>query len=1018
MLGESGMNQNRGVGVLSASVIALVVGLGLCAPAQGASLIEANGRTSRDLIASCFERPFLTDADMRIYHTNTRGRLATDGGPVLFAYPGIQKVLVDGKGMPVARRAPNLIQVRMTAGVHDVEIVGSDSAIVFDLPKGLEPEMQPVSDVETFNQRARALDPGDELVVKNGVYTGWATALVEGKGTAEKPVVIRPETPGGVIFRGRTHIRLTGRHIVFKGFRFDHAGPAHVLYLIEGEHIRVTQCQFTSCGDAGRTYSHIVRITRNCHRSRVDHCYFTTSKSISVGLRIFGADDLPSHNRIDHNIFRDIFRYWGNGQENIQLGGPSRCTVSEARVHTLVDHCLFDNAWGDSETISNKSSNNTIRYNVAANCLYSAFTIRSGNDIRFEGNVMANSGGGVRVFGDRLIIANNLFLNLLDGGITLLPGTDDSRLRTAATNTLIAHNTFVDCPVSAIGAERESPASPVGVESITILNNLIAGNQGQLVDLVAAKDIEMRGNLMWPTGLAKTGQQGSGVLLADPHLEGSGAAIQPGRSSPAVDAAMPLKQIELDRWGRPRPAGRAPDIGADEIGAVARPFDMLPEIPPPPVLMPDLYKGEYGFSVGLDSEFRLVDGSLEAASPLPDGFVMSWDYLPEQWASRASLTFSAGKDGGGYTLSWGGADSEGRPLGVITLHRGSASEWVADGPDIVHHRMSYHRSRRPKRSERPPEKWYRFLLIKHQRMVWLALPGRRGSTVMPVVPVLVWQDADEPFGGPGLRIEQTGGGVWRNVEVWRLEQATDAAPPAPVDLTARSRGVGRVALRWKHGKPGYISCTYEVHRLSRVGSRPTDANRIAGRIVGTGYDDFEPPVGQTLYYKVRARDVLGRTSRFVEASVRPDRAGPMYTYLPAGLAEEVQPPLALERESGDGPELLVVPPNAGSLFKGPVKEGLARYEFRVPLAGQYALWGLARGPDGSSDSFYFSLDDPAQASYRGWSTGVQDTWMWRPVWQKELAAGKHTVRIKHRETGPLIKALLVTDDLDFVPPPQ
>ena len=302
------MKDDRGVWVLVASAIALVMGLGLPASVNGTGLIEADGRTFRDVIASCFGRPFQTDADMRIYHTNTKGHVATDGEPVFFSYPGIQDVLVNGEPLPVVQRGPNLIQVRMAAGVHDVEVVALDTPIVFDLPEGLEHETPPVSDIDAFNEQAEALRPGDELIIKNGVYTGWATALVEGKGTAGKPVIIRPETPGGVIFRGRTHIRLTGRHIVFKGFRFDHAGPAHVLYLIEGEHIRITQCQFTSCGDAGRTFSHIVRITRNCHRSRVDHCYFTTSKSISVGLRIIGADDLPTHNRIDHNIFRDIFR--------------------------------------------------------------------------------------------------------------------------------------------------------------------------------------------------------------------------------------------------------------------------------------------------------------------------------------------------------------------------------------------------------------------------------------------------------------------------------------------------------------------------------------------------------------------------------------------------------------------------------------------------------------------------------------------------------------------------------------
>ena len=993
-----------------------VLRLALVASAAESGFAEVGGRRYRDVIATCFRRPFLTDADMRIYFTDTRGRVATDGGPVLFSYPGIEQVLVNGKRLPVLRQAANLVQVCTATGVHDVEIVGSESALVFDLPKSFESETRPVSDVAGFNRRAKTLKPGDELVVRNGVYTGWAAALVEGKGTAEKPVVIRPETPGGVIFRGRTHVRLTGRHIVFKGFRFDHAGPAHVLYLINGENIRVTQCQFSSCGDSGRTFSHIIRITRNCHRNRIDHCYFTASKSIGVGLRLFGVEDLARDNRIDHNIFRDIFKYWGNGQENIQLGGPSNCDVADATVRTLVEYCLFDNAWGDSETISNKSSSNTIRYNVAANCLFSAFTIRSGYDVRFEGNVMVNSGGGVRVFGERHVIVNNLFLNLLDAGVTFQTGTEYRRKPNAKTGTLVAHNTFVNCPVAAVGAERETPAYPTGVKGVIVRNNLMTSNQGQLIDLLAAKDVDVRGNLMWVTGGAKTGQRGRDVLLAAPRLEGTGVAIQPARSSPAIDAAKPLEQVKLDRWSRRRPAGRAPDIGADETGAGERPLDMLPEIPPPPLLMPDLHKGEYAFAVGDGSRLKLVDRSLEVESPLPADFVMEWEYLPKQWTSRASVTFSAGKGESGYTISWGGVDKDGRPLGVIELRKGTAAESVADGADIVHHRMTYHPARMRKRPDVPAEKWYRFVLIKRGRNIWLAHAGRRESTVIPVVPVIIWQDRDTPHRGPGLKITQTSEGIWRNVHVWRYKYAIGVTPPAPVSLVAESRGPRRVALRWRHGRRGRVNCTYDVHRDTRADFSPTNANRIAGPVAGTGYDDFEAPTSKLLHYRVCSRNVLGRTSPFAGVSVRPTKDGPMYLYLPAGAAEEVQPPLALEREGRDGPRLLVVPPNAGSPTKGPVKKGLARYGFSAPKAGAYALWALVQAPDSSSDSFYFSLDSEALDSYRGWSTGVQDTWMWRRVRQGELAAGKHRVRIKHRETGPLLKALLVTDDLSFKPP--
>ena len=1010
------MLERKLVRLVAALAVGWVFCSGVAASAAEGGLVKVGDQMYRDVIETCFRRPFLTDADMRIYFTDTRGRVATDGRPVLFNYPGIQQVLVKGKRLPVLRKAANLIQVRMAEGGHDVEIVAEESAVVFGLPESFERGTRPVSDVDGFNERAKTLKSGDELVVKNGKYTGWATALVEGKGTAEKPVVIRPETPGGVIFRGRTHIRLTGRHIVFKGFRFYHAGPAHVLYMIDGEHIRVTQCQFSGCGDSGRTFSHIVRITRNCHHGRIDHCYFTASKSMSVGLRIFGSEDLPRDNRIDHNIFRDIFKYWGNGQENIQLGGPSNCTPAEATARTLVEHCLFDNAWGDSETISNKSSSNTIRYNVAANCLFSAFTIRSGNDVRFEGNVMINNGGGVRVFGERHIIVNNLFLNLLDAGVTLQTGTNYVRLRTAGTGTLIANNTFIDCPIASIGAERESPAYPVSVKGVTVLNNLMTGSQGQLVDLLAAQDVDIRGNLMWPGGHAKTGQRGSDVLLVDPCLEGTGVAIQPAKNSPAVDAGIPLEQVKLDRWGRRRPVGRAPDIGADEVGAGERPVDMLPEIPPPPLLMPDLHKGDYAFAVGTTSEFTLVDGSLEATLPLPDDFIMAWEYLPKQWTSRASVTFSADKGQGGYTVSWGGVGEDGRPLGVIALRKGAGVKSVADGADIVHHRMTYHKARMPKLPEVPAAKWYQFVLIKRGRMIWLAHAGRRKSTMVPVVPVIIWQDRDTPRNGPGLTVTQTVDGIWRNVEVWHYEHGAGATPLAPMDLVAQSWGSQRVALRWRHGRRGRVNCTYDVHRDTRADFSPTNANRIARRVPGSGYDDFEPPVGEVLYYRVRSRNVLERTSQFAGVSVRPATGRAVYLYLTAGSAEVMRSPLVLEREGGDGRRLLLVPPNAGSPTTGPVEEGLAQYGFGAPTTAEYALWALVRGPDSSSDSFYFSLDNEDLSSYRGWSTGVQDTWMWRRVWQKELTAGKHTVRIKHRETGPLLKALLITDDLTFEPP--
>ena len=131
------MRERRLVGLIAALAAGCTLGSGPVAAAE-VGLIKLGDRTYRDVIATCLQRPFLTDADMRSYVTDTRGRVATDGGPVLFSYPGIEQVLVEGRRLPVLRQAADLIQVRMAVGVHDVEIVASGAAGALDLPQSFE----------------------------------------------------------------------------------------------------------------------------------------------------------------------------------------------------------------------------------------------------------------------------------------------------------------------------------------------------------------------------------------------------------------------------------------------------------------------------------------------------------------------------------------------------------------------------------------------------------------------------------------------------------------------------------------------------------------------------------------------------------------------------------------------------------------------------------------------------------------------------------------------------------------
>ena len=1004
-------SRRRSLPLVLALSLAAAAAAPLALPAER-GVLRIGSRRYRDVIDTCFQHPFLTSADMRAYFTNTRGRISTAGGSVSFRYPGIREVRLSGQPLPVLRTWPNLLQVRMPEGVHDVEIVASPERTTAELPAGHERDGA-VGTLGQFNERAKALRPGDELVVKDGTYAGWATAVVNASGTASKPIVVRPQTPGGVVFRQRTHIRLQGRHVVFKGFRFEQAGLAHLVYLTDGERLRVTQCQFFHCGHPQNTYSHIVRLGPNCHRSRVDHCFFTGSKSMSIGLRIFDQARAGLDNRLDHNVFRDIYRYAGNGQENIQLGGQRgvvapRCTV---------EYCLFDHAWGDSEIISNKSWENVIRYNVAAHCLFSAFTLRQGNDVRFEGNVMVNNAAGVRVFGARHVIANNLFLDMRGAGVVLQTGSKDGAMRTPATATLIAHNTFLNCPDASIVGEGVNATNPFKVRDTRVVNNVLVARQGTLIDLISVDNAQVERNLLWPGPHAVLGHRGKDALVADPRLEGSGAALRPAADGPAVDGALPLKEVKLDRWRRPRPAGRAADLGADELGQ-APALDLLPEIPPRPLVLPDLHKQRLVFpsqrSRG-DREYRAAAKSATVFNDLSEDFVLEWDHLPDSWSTRASLTFAT-DEGRGYTVSWGGVDAAGVPICMVELRREPTGEVVADGPDILHHRMAFRRGREyPKPTKPRPRTWYAFTLVKSRGVLWLGLRPNRVFSEMPVVPVVIWQEDRAAHAGRSLRIAQQGPGTFRNIHVWRYGPMAVSPPPAPEGLTAERVAASRIRIRWRHGAAGRSTAIYEVYRDTAPGFSPSPLNRVAAAVMGEGYDDFDVQPQAAYTYCVRAKNVLGLESGFVRVQTTGRAGDALYGLIKASAASRVHGPLALRTDHTTGDTYLTAPSHAGSPLGGPGKEGLAVYELQIPKQGTYAIWAQARAPDGSSDSFYFALDTQELGRYFGWSVPVQDRWAWRPVRRFALTAGNHTLYIKHREDCVSLKALLLTDDLGYQP---
>ncbi|OHA85535.1 MAG: hypothetical protein A2591_03985 [Candidatus Yonathbacteria bacterium RIFOXYD1_FULL_52_36] len=415
-----------------------------------------------------------------------------------------------------------------------------------------------VSSVMQFNSRAGALLPGDELVVKNGIYTDW-DLNVSSSGSVDVPIIIRAETPGGVTFGGASRIIVNGRYVNLSGLAFKGVLIAPIIDF-RGGNGRITTSSFISSGAATSHSSHVVRVQSS--DNRVDNNYFEDCLSKCAG--IWDPSSGTLRNRFDHNTFKNLRRFGQEEVEAIQIGQQGSQTGNSTVVtNTVIENNLFDNASGTAEIVSIKSSGVIVRYNTFLNSI-GQLTLRSGQGNRVEGNNIIGSRNGISVSGPDHVIINNLIVNSEQSGIRLNGlSTSGGNGHVAADNTLVANNTIVGFSENGIVINPSDSTPPTG---ISVLNNLITGSSGTLLSVSIENSVDhtIRKNLLWISGSAKVGYSGTEAILKDPLIKGTGAALTISSNSPAVDGALAVSQVSLDRHTTKRPSGAAPDIGSDE----------------------------------------------------------------------------------------------------------------------------------------------------------------------------------------------------------------------------------------------------------------------------------------------------------------------------------------------------------------------------------------------------------------------------------------------------------------------
>ena len=330
--------------------------------------------------------------------------------------------------------------------------------------------------LEDVAARLHDAAPGDTIVVKDGIYSDVVLKW-EGRATAGNPVVVKPQTPGGVTVTGRSQLKIFGEGLTVSSLLFEHcvADKGAIVEFRSADALargcRLTDCAFDSCNPARRDilYSYVHLYGRE---NRVDHCSLFGKKNLGVTLVVMlnydGCDD--NHHSIDHNWFGPRPVYGSNGAETIRVGTSHQCLQNS---RTIISDNLFERCNGEVEVISIKSSENTIKGNILYEC-EGVLALRHGDRNVAEGNLFLGHGGrntgGIRIVGEDQVVRGNKFIGLAGerffSALALMYGVPNSlpNRYMQVQRTIIEDNVFEACRAIEFntGEDMERTLAPVG----------------------------------------------------------------------------------------------------------------------------------------------------------------------------------------------------------------------------------------------------------------------------------------------------------------------------------------------------------------------------------------------------------------------------------------------------------------------------------------------------------------------------------------------------------------------------
>jgi hypothetical protein len=323
-----------------------------------------------------------------------------------------------------------------------------------------------VSSVSDLQMAINNSNSGDVIILANGTYLNNTLNI------SKNNITVKSATPGGVFLNGTNDININGNFITFSGFQFT-SGDIGTSIVIEvyGKNNLLTQLNFS--GYFAKKY---IEVKAGTQYNEITYCNIEKKPAAAASgctIQISTSPTVIGYHKIRYCSFKDYYGLGGDfGNEPIRIG---LSTENSNKSRAIVEYCYFNNTGlGDSESVSIKCQENTIRFCTFTNQQNAMLVFRNGDNNLAYSNFFINA-GGIRVKeANNVFCYNNYFENSGVGSsadaVTYV--YDTTTYPVVLNNINFIHNTFYNCGTINMGG--------TGATNNTWANNIFQKSSGAI----------------------------------------------------------------------------------------------------------------------------------------------------------------------------------------------------------------------------------------------------------------------------------------------------------------------------------------------------------------------------------------------------------------------------------------------------------------------------------------------------------------------------------------------------------